>query len=74
MKKFKVPYVRIEHQVTFFEIEAEDEIQAEEIAREIQSMRFFVIRLLLLDDGYAYYLSSDGISGATPPMLGLGDR
>ncbi len=43
-------------------------------AREIQSMRFFVIRLLLLDDGYAYYLSSDGISGATPPMLGLGDK
>jgi hypothetical protein len=44
-------------------------------AREIQSMRFFVIRLLLLlDDGYASYLSSDGISGATPPMLGLGDR
>jgi len=33
MKKFKVPYVRIEHQVTFFEVEAEDEIQAEEIAR-----------------------------------------
>jgi hypothetical protein len=37
MKKFKVPYVRIEHQVTFFEIEAEDEIQAEEIAREIHT-------------------------------------
>jgi hypothetical protein len=33
MKKFKVPYVRIEHQVTFFEIEAEDEESAEEIAR-----------------------------------------
>jgi hypothetical protein len=37
MKKFKVPYVRIEHQVTFFEVEAEDEIQAEEIAREIHT-------------------------------------
>jgi hypothetical protein len=35
MKKFKVPYVRIEHQVTFFEVEAEDEIQAEEMVREI---------------------------------------
>ena len=33
MKKFKVPYVRIEHQVTFFEVEAEDEESAEEIAR-----------------------------------------
>ena len=37
MKKFKDPNVRIEHQVTFFEIEAEDEIQAEEIAREIHT-------------------------------------
>ena len=34
MKKFKVPYVRIEHQVYFLEIEAEDEEQAEELARE----------------------------------------
>jgi RNase P/RNase MRP subunit POP5 len=37
MKKFKVPYVRIEHQVTFFEVEAEDEIQAEEMVREIRT-------------------------------------
>jgi hypothetical protein len=37
MKKFKVPYVRIEHQVTFFEIEAEDEESAEEKARELYS-------------------------------------
>jgi len=37
MKKFKVPYVRIEHQVTFFEVEAEDEIQAEELVREIRT-------------------------------------
>jgi hypothetical protein len=37
MKKFKVPYVRIEHQVTFFEIEAEDEESAEEKVREIYS-------------------------------------
>jgi hypothetical protein len=37
MKKFKVPYVRIEHQVTFFEVEAEDEIQAEEMVREIHT-------------------------------------
>lgn len=35
MKKFKVPYVRIEHQVTFFEIEAEDQEQAENMAREL---------------------------------------
>jgi hypothetical protein len=34
MKKFKVPYVRIEHQVYFLEVEAEDEESAEEIARE----------------------------------------
>jgi len=34
MKKFKVPYVRIEHQVTFIEVEAEEEESAEEIARE----------------------------------------
>jgi len=35
MKKFKVPYIRIEHQVTYLEIDAEDEEQAEELAREI---------------------------------------
>jgi len=34
MKKFKVPYVRIEHQVYFLEIEAENEEQAEALARE----------------------------------------
>ncbi len=34
MKKFKVPLVRIEHQVYFLEIEAEDEEQAEELAWE----------------------------------------
>ena len=37
MKTFKVPYVRIEHQVTFFEVEAEDEESAEEKARELYS-------------------------------------
>ena len=37
MKKFKVPCVRIEHQVTIFEVEAEDEIQAEEMVREIRT-------------------------------------
>jgi hypothetical protein len=34
MKKFIVPYVRIEHQVYFLEIEAEDEDSAEDVARE----------------------------------------
>ena len=34
MKKFKVPYVRIEHQVYMLEVEAEDEESAEEKARE----------------------------------------
>jgi hypothetical protein len=35
MKKFKVPYVRIEHQVYIFEVEAEDQEQAENMAREL---------------------------------------
>jgi hypothetical protein len=35
MKKFKVPYVRIEHQVYIFEVEAENQDQAENIAREL---------------------------------------
>ena len=34
MKKFIVPYVRIEHQVYFLEVEAEDEDAAEDVARE----------------------------------------
>ena len=34
MKKYKVPYVRIEHQVYFLEIEAENEDEAEELALE----------------------------------------
>lgn len=34
MKKYEVQYVRIEHQVYFLEVEAEDEEQAEEIAEE----------------------------------------
>ena len=38
MKKFKVPYVRIEHQVYIFEVEAEDQEQAESIARELYNV------------------------------------
>jgi hypothetical protein len=34
MKKFTVQYVRIEHQVYFLEVEAEDEDHAEDVARE----------------------------------------
>jgi hypothetical protein len=34
MKKYEVQYVRIEHQVYFMEVEAEDEDAAEELARE----------------------------------------
>jgi len=32
MKKFEVQYVRIEHQVYFLEVEAEDEDDAEDVA------------------------------------------
>ena len=35
MKKFKVPYVRIEHQVYMLEVEAEDEESAKAKARKI---------------------------------------
>jgi len=34
MKKFTVQYVRIEHQVYFLEVEAEDEDHAEDVASE----------------------------------------
>ena len=34
MKKFLVQYVRIEHQVYFLEVEAEDEDHAEDVASE----------------------------------------
>lgn len=34
MKKYEVQYARIEHQVYFLEVEAEDEEQARELARE----------------------------------------
>lgn len=34
MKKFAVQYVRIEHQVYFLEVEAEDENDAEDVACE----------------------------------------
>jgi hypothetical protein len=34
MKKYQVQYVRIEHQVYFLEVEAENEEDAEEIAEE----------------------------------------
>jgi hypothetical protein len=34
MKKFLVQYVRIEHQVYFLEVEAEDEAHAEDVASE----------------------------------------
>jgi hypothetical protein len=34
MKKFQVQYVRIEHQVYFLEVEAEDEDDAEDVAHD----------------------------------------
>jgi hypothetical protein len=34
MKKFDVQYARIEHQVYFLEVEAENEEQARELARQ----------------------------------------
>ena len=34
MKKFEVQYVRIEHQVYFLEVEAEDEDDAEDVAHD----------------------------------------
>jgi hypothetical protein len=34
MKKYEVQYVRIEHQVYFLEVEAEDEDHAEDVASE----------------------------------------
>lgn len=34
MKKYEVQYVRIEHQVYFLEVEAEDEEHAEDVASE----------------------------------------
>jgi hypothetical protein len=34
MKKFLVQYVRIEHQVYFLEVEAEDETDAENVASD----------------------------------------
>jgi hypothetical protein len=34
MKKFDVQYARIEHQVYFLEVEAEDEEEARELARQ----------------------------------------
>lgn len=34
MKKFEVQYVRIEHQVYFLEVEAEDKDDAEDVAHD----------------------------------------
>jgi len=34
MKKYEVQYVRVEHQVYFLEVEAEDEDHAEDVASE----------------------------------------
>jgi hypothetical protein len=34
MKKFEVQYVRIEHQVYFLEVEAENEDDAEDVAQD----------------------------------------
>jgi hypothetical protein len=34
MKKFEVQYVRIEHQVYFLEVEAENESDAEDVAHD----------------------------------------
>ena len=39
MKKFAVQYVRIEHQVYFFEVEAEDVDDAEELRQELQILK-----------------------------------
>jgi hypothetical protein len=34
MKKYQVQYARVEHQIYYLEVEAEDPDEAEEIARE----------------------------------------